>query len=289
LIIVFTISLPYSFVAIMSSSLHLDHIVLLIPYATLLSPPSWLTENFTLTPGGTHSDNKTANKLIVFADGSYVELIAFIDDLPTHREGHKWDKPFGIVDFALTTKEGADENWKAVNGRLKKLGGKVGYENPLAGGRLRPDGKEVKWHVTNPTGVVRGEVPFFCHDVTDRELRVPTAESSIVHPSGVFGVKEIGIYVPDERVDELRGVYGSLFDVEAKDGAVETGPLKGNGGKVRFYVGNPKEEWKIAELEKRDGVFIGDLVFGASGGKEKRKERIDGEVEEVGFGGLYIS
>lgn len=35
-----------------------------------------------------HGDNKTENKLIIFADGSYIELIAFIDDDPGLREGH---------------------------------------------------------------------------------------------------------------------------------------------------------------------------------------------------------
>jgi hypothetical protein len=35
-----------------------------------------------------HGDNKTENKLIIFADGSYIELIAFIDDDPKLRDGH---------------------------------------------------------------------------------------------------------------------------------------------------------------------------------------------------------
>lgn len=47
------------------------------------------------------------SKLIVFQDGSYLELIAFIDDDPKHRVGHWWgDKGWGIIDFAFTLKEG---------------------------------------------------------------------------------------------------------------------------------------------------------------------------------------
>ncbi|OCL03243.1 hypothetical protein AOQ84DRAFT_392409, partial [Glonium stellatum] len=68
----------------------LDHIVILLPHADLLNPPAWLTKHFTISPGGRHADNRTENKLILFQDGSYIELIAFIDDDPARRAGHWW-------------------------------------------------------------------------------------------------------------------------------------------------------------------------------------------------------
>lgn len=34
----------------------LDHVVLLIPYDSLVNPPSWITDNFTLSAGGKHGD-----------------------------------------------------------------------------------------------------------------------------------------------------------------------------------------------------------------------------------------
>lgn len=71
-----------------SPQLSLDHIIVLVPYATLRSPPAWITENFTLAPGGRHADGKTENRLICFQDGSYLELIAFVGDDPKLREGH---------------------------------------------------------------------------------------------------------------------------------------------------------------------------------------------------------
>jgi hypothetical protein len=56
--------------------------------------------------------------------------------------------------------------------------GKTGvrYEKPREGGRKRQDGEELKWKVIWPVvggslGIQRGELPFFCHDVTDRSLR----------------------------------------------------------------------------------------------------------------------
>ena len=67
-----------------------SHIIILVPYEFLTSPPSWLTSAFTLSPGGRHADNRTENRLILLADGSYIELIAFINDDPALREGHWW-------------------------------------------------------------------------------------------------------------------------------------------------------------------------------------------------------
>jgi hypothetical protein len=34
----------------------LDHVVVLVPYADLLTPPAWITDHFTLSPGGRHAD-----------------------------------------------------------------------------------------------------------------------------------------------------------------------------------------------------------------------------------------
>lgn len=88
----------------------LDHVVLLLPYAQLQDLPAWVTNNFTVSEGGKsailattphifwahkrflgkHADGKTENKLILFRDGSYLELIAFVNDDPEKRKGHWW-------------------------------------------------------------------------------------------------------------------------------------------------------------------------------------------------------
>ncbi|KUJ22958.1 uncharacterized protein LY89DRAFT_536933, partial [Mollisia scopiformis] len=179
----------------------LDHIIILIPYTTLLDPPAWITDNFTLSPGGRHADNKTENKLICFQDGSYIELISFVNDDPKNREGHWWgSKSFGIIDFAFTDSSGdAEIQYSELAKRLQELNAKEGqskfeYAEPVAGGRKRPDGVDVKWKVTFPVlndGRQRGEFPFFCHDVTARKLRVPLEEKNVSHPSGAVGIKEM--------------------------------------------------------------------------------------------------
>jgi hypothetical protein len=281
---------------------HLDHIIVLLPHASILSPPSWLTSHFTITPGGRHADNATENKLIIFRDGSYIELISFINDDPALRKGHWWGKKeYGIIDFAFTSKTlNAEESFEKVKERLEKIDWEKGevevaYESPRKGGRRRDDGVDVKWQVTFPVvseeGYQRGELPFFCHDVTERELRVPFGEESVRHPSGVVGVKSLGVYVPEATAKTLGKGYRAIIGTDGGDGGrFETEPLKGEEGKVGFLVKEPEEEKQRKLMEKRGGLLLGDLVFY----KEKESEstaglkRIDGENSEVEMGGWHL-
>ena len=122
----------------------LDHIVLLVPYASLLNPPTWIASNFTVTPGGRHADGKTENKLICFRDGSYIELIAFTNDNPKHREGHWWGlKKFGIIDFAFSSHLDSETHFAQLQERLKKNSDspaeRIFYERPVQGARKQDD------------------------------------------------------------------------------------------------------------------------------------------------------
>jgi hypothetical protein len=280
---------------------HLDHIIILIPYTSLLYPPPWLTSNFILTPGGRHADNKTENKLICFKDGSYIELISFINDDPALRDGHYWGKkPFGIIDFAFTSKEGgAEKNYEAVKARLgdvkwEKNEEEVKYQKPVEGGRKRDDGVLVKWHVTFPVvsdGYQRGELPFFCHDITDREVRVPFSEENVRHPSGVYGVKQLGVNVPGKRAKTLGKAYAAVLGEEGLEkGIFETEPLRGGNGNVGFGVREPEKEWQKEEMERRGWLLLGDLVFGKEGeeNKEDNLTRIDAEGSEIGLGHWFL-
>ncbi|EWC47106.1 hypothetical protein DRE_03475 [Drechslerella stenobrocha 248] len=183
----------------------LDHVIVLLPYKELQEPPKWLADNFTITPGGKHADGKTENKLIVFPDGTYIELIAFIDDKPENRAGHWWgNKPFGIIDWALTSRHLPNTQRASLNLKLAGVqlsvrpppghDGALSYAPPKTGGRTNADGTELKWAVTFPiasseTGETRpAHLPFFCHDITPRQLRVPAARA---HPCGAVGIKEL--------------------------------------------------------------------------------------------------
>src|SRR3954469_10402596 len=78
----------------------IDHLVILVPdLATGIRDYEGL--GFTVEPGGEHPGG-THNALIAFADGSYIELIAFQDPNAT---GHRWHgflaSGGGLVDFAI--------------------------------------------------------------------------------------------------------------------------------------------------------------------------------------------
>ncbi|EME89656.1 uncharacterized protein MYCFIDRAFT_213752 [Pseudocercospora fijiensis CIRAD86] len=201
----------------------LDHVVLLLPYQDIVDPPAWITDNFTVSPGGRHADNRTENKLVLFKDGTYLELIAFINDDPEKREGHWWDKSYGVVDFALTTSSEDFGELGGIKDRLSKTDTGISYTSPKVGGRKRPDGVELQWRVTFPTGTDRGSVPFWCHDVTPRDRRVPLSDAATSHPSGALGMGGILLDADPSLVSRLSNATAAILDkdLNSKDGTYE--------------------------------------------------------------------
>jgi Glyoxalase-like domain len=195
----------------------LDHVVALLPYKDILDPPEWIRKNFSVSPGGRHADGKTENRLILFKDGTYLELIAFVNDDQDKRRGHFWDRSFGIVDYALTTLELYD--FDPLQARLKQSGAGIEYALPQTGGRVRPDGVELKWEVTFPKGAKRGEVPFWCHDLTPRERRVPITDESSDHPCGAVGMSGVVLSVDRKRVEHLTK---AIFAITGDEGTLGT-------------------------------------------------------------------
>jgi catechol 2,3-dioxygenase-like lactoylglutathione lyase family enzyme len=56
----------------------LDHLVILVRDLDQ-AVREYEVLGFTVTPGGEHADGLTRNALIPFRDGSYLELVAFLD------------------------------------------------------------------------------------------------------------------------------------------------------------------------------------------------------------------
>ena len=88
-----------------------------------------------------HTGHSSRNKLIVFADGTYLELFCWID---TPREFYAWaNKSPGLIDFALTSMppKTAQSLHKDIVSRLgKEQSGDrphIGYTPPQAGSRSR--------------------------------------------------------------------------------------------------------------------------------------------------------
>lgn len=272
-------------VSLNSMPSQIDHIVILVSPEEFENVPSWLTDNFNIIEGGTHSKGTSHNKLIIFQDGTYLELFSWVDpppaDVPAHADFPGWaDKPLGaIIDWAVT---GADAHGKFhdVTSQLKESLSdgenlNVSYDQPIAGGRKRKDGQELRWVTTRPrrlnTADVNSDtdlgVPFFCHDISARELRVPYVEGSIEswpslvsHPSGVIGIAGLKIAVPIDRIEAFKKLYEAILGVEA-EAVPEHG--EGTGQKTyKFLLSTP------AYIREQGSTFQADGLINKRNGPE---------------------
>jgi catechol 2,3-dioxygenase-like lactoylglutathione lyase family enzyme len=187
-------------------SLALDHVVIhVIDLEAAIADYTAL--GFTVQRGGTHADGVTHNALVGFADGSYLELIAFLKPSPAHRWAAAAEQGReGFIDFALLPGSVA-----AVVDAARNRG--LAYQGPIDGGRLRPDGERLQWQIGTPPTL---DLPFLCGDVTPRSLRVSEGDVRI-HANGVKGVATITVAVAD--LDASLARYGALLGPAAVQGA----------------------------------------------------------------------
>lgn len=165
----------------------------------------------------------TRNKLIVFKDGTLIELINFYR---TPTGNGRWDrKSEGLIDFAISTLPpvSANDSYERVIKALASAGSPLNaiYIAPQDGGRTRPDGVEVRWQVTAPASlsdlgdVRRTDIPFFCHDITPHHLRIPYDQNVITsHKCGAIGSARVEVLVPVSDYDEYVKLYTALLAVE---------------------------------------------------------------------------
>jgi catechol 2,3-dioxygenase-like lactoylglutathione lyase family enzyme len=170
----------------------IDHLVILVSDLEA-AVADYAALGFTVTRGGEHAGGATHNALVPFADGTYLELIAFLRDEPGHRWARHAALGEGLVDFALLP-DAIEEDIAAARARG------VDYKGPTPGGRLRPDGERVEWQIGEPP---TPDLPFLCADVTARELRVPPGDSR-EHANGATGIAELTIAVHDARASAAR-------------------------------------------------------------------------------------
>src|SRR5581483_682481 len=159
----------------------IDHVVILVEDLDA-AIADYAALGFTVAPGGTHADGATHTALVVLADGTYLELIAFRRPAPEHHWWRLVAAGEGLIDFALLPSAIADD---VAAARARGLA----LEGPVPGGRLRPDGVRVAWQTARSA---TPDLPFLCGDVTPRDLRVPGG-SLRVHPNGVAGVAGLAI------------------------------------------------------------------------------------------------
>ena len=240
--------------------------------------------------------------MIIFADGTYLELFNWIQK-PV--EFTDWaEKSPGLIDFALTTLRpfNAASNFEQISKNLGFRGGGAGlgvqYSAPKAGGRKRKDGKDVKWEVTRPQytdaentpsseyfPTKRIDVPFFCHDLTPRVVRVPWDEEELTrHPSGASGIAAVEVLVPPEKLTAYSTVYSSITgsspnqinDKDKKgvsfDLVLPTSQATGPIIKLRVPTSDADRAW----LKER-GVGIREIQVSVQGRKDHGVKQLAGD------------
>lgn len=174
----------------------IDHVVILVPdlEAAIQSYSTQL--GFRVIPGGKHAGmpgQRTWNALIPFeADGTYIELIAFmpkhVEDEENRKEGKElapapgankpekdhrwWGLAPGLIDYALLPKD-IDS---AISTLAKLPGNPIQYAGPAPGARKTPSGRMLEWKMGYPPSLCPARndadadrpLPFFCYDVTPR-------------------------------------------------------------------------------------------------------------------------
>ncbi len=184
----------------LTPAMSLDHLVIAVRDLDL-AMQKHREQGYTVVVGGKHPGRLSHNALVVFADGSYFELITWSADAPAEAWWHILQQQGeGLIDFALLPHDTAQVIEAA---RERGLDGIVG---PVGGGRLRPDGAELKW--TTARQATR-DLPFLCGDVTPRHLRVPEGDIRH-HPNGAQGIGRVIVSVHDlttsvQRYQQLLG------------------------------------------------------------------------------------
>ena len=169
----------------------LDHVVLVVRDLDA-AVADHRRRGFTVTPGGEHADGLTHNALVPFADGSYLEIVAFHD--AERATTHRWSKIAaaggGFADFALLS-----DDLSADALALKE----IVTRSAARGGRTRPDGIRIEWR----TAILSAPLPFLIEDVTSRELRVPRGAAS-QHANGAGGIARVTLGARDITDTEWR-------------------------------------------------------------------------------------
>jgi len=200
----------------------------------------WRARGFTVEPGGRHPRG-SVNALIAFADGAYIEIIAF----PVPQEDFFWwrvlqqDGP-GPIDLALLP-----QDLDAVLAEAGSAG--LGYEPAQDGGRKRPDGQTLLWRTARPSAT---DLPFFCADVTARELRVPAAPA---HANGATGIAGIAVAVRDlaRSAERWRALTGAAV--------TQVGILPGLGASAAFLDLGATRVTLLAPATDRAGAVADHL------------------------------
>jgi hypothetical protein len=199
--------------------LGIDHLVIVV--SDLDQAARDFTElGFTVVPGGRHPVG-SHNVLICFADGSYVEIIAFYRKAADHRWWNPLQDGERLVDYCLQT-----DDLRGDTQKLRFAG--VDIKDPVPWSRTRPDGYKLKWLLSLAGRDHRGVAPFLIEDITPRQERIP---QQFNHKNRAAGIAKLTVAVGEgSKVGQW---YQSVLETPGEP--MEDTALGANG--LRFRVG----------------------------------------------------
>jgi len=201
---------------------------------------------FTVVPGGKHPVG-SHNALVAFADGSYLEIIAFYREATDHRWWNPLQQNERLVDYCMQT-----DDLPGDTNRLREVG--VAIKDPVPLSRTRPDGYELKWIVSLTTGSHRGVAPLLIQDVTPRQERIP---QNFKHNNGTAGIRKLTI-----ATGELSAVERWCAAVLGQTGtAIVDNNLDAQGWR---YTTGPHELEFLLPREAHSPLINWMRMFGAS-------------------------
>lgn len=182
--------------------LRFDHAVIVVP-SLARAVRDFESQGFRVVLGG--STGPVHNALVVFADGTYLELTTTrpAATRPLYRALHRlgitgrvararndmlgrflpWlGAPAGPIDWCIRV----DDLASTVR-RLRDCGVDMVDAEPFE--RTRPDGQVARWLLGGPRDP---RLPFFIEDETPVEIRVPKVDEAS-HPNGAEGVRALSL------------------------------------------------------------------------------------------------
>jgi catechol 2,3-dioxygenase-like lactoylglutathione lyase family enzyme len=191
----------------MTNSLVFDHAIILV-HDLEKATSDYRALGFNVFFGGEHVGGKTHNALIVFQDGTYLELLAPTDPAllenidPNDRANFlfMFARGEGFGGYAMCASD-----LQAEVDRMQARGLSVNLRPP--NGRARPDGQQLRWRSAMFEGTM---TPFFIQDDTPRNLRVTDDSAQTLQPNGVTGVA--GIMVASNNLNNEIVRYSAILD-----------------------------------------------------------------------------
>jgi hypothetical protein len=228
----------------MSTSLKIDHVTIAGSALTALEQ-SFAAVGLETAYGGPHSNGVTHMALLGFEDGSYIELISFLEAglKDTIFWGEHIAGDGGPCAWAVWSDDVAAEA-----ARLKALG--VTVAGPVSMHRRRPDGALVAWDLAFLGDRAAGAtLPFIIKDITPRAWRVQPSAGVTGRLTGVAMVI-LAVENLADTIELFRRVYGWLVPQLKEDTAFQA--------RLAYFAGTPvtlaaplaKDNWLAERLAR---------------------------------------